>query len=64
MNSDGRLFNIKRDAITTEQQRIHHIWIRPQTTSAKLAGQIRQQELSREYRASELLCRPKLIMNY
>ncbi len=54
-----RTFNIKRDAISAEQERIHHIWIRPHTASAELAGKISEQELSREYRASELLRRPE-----
>ncbi len=54
-----QLFNTKRETIHTEQNRIHHIWVRPQTPSAEIAAQISEQELSREYRASELLRRPE-----
>lgn len=52
-------FNQKREAITLEQQRIHNIWIRPQTESAKIVGKISEQPIAREYRASELLRRPE-----
>lgn len=54
-----QIFNNKREAISAEQNRIHHIWIRPQTQSADIAAQISEQPLSREYRASELLRRPE-----
>lgn len=50
----------KREMIEKEKQRLHQLWVRPQTTVSAQIETYLQQSLTREYRASELLMRPEL----
>lgn len=49
----------KREAIEQEQQRLHHLWVRPQTSLGEKIEQLFQQPLLREYRITDLLRRPE-----
>lgn len=53
-------FELKREAIQTETQRLHATWVRPHTAAAKQIEAKLEQPLAREYRLSELLRRPDL----
>lgn len=53
-------FEIRRMAITNEQQRLHATWVRPDTDTGKAVAALLQQPLPREYRLEELLRRPDL----
>lgn len=54
----------KRDAILVEQERLHHLWVRPNTPEGDIIAQQYGEELSREYRATELLRRPELSYDH
>lgn len=57
-DTQWRQFEIKREAITRERQRLHETWIRPDyATDAHASLGV---ELSREYRAVDLLKRPEV----
>ncbi|TAK76855.1 MAG: tRNA uridine-5-carboxymethylaminomethyl(34) synthesis enzyme MnmG, partial [Gammaproteobacteria bacterium] len=53
-------FEQKQSAITAETERLHALFVRPDTEAAKKITQLTGQSLTREYRASELLRRPNL----
>jgi len=52
-------FSAKHEALAQEQQRLHNIWVRPQTAMGEAATQLLQQPLVREYRVTDLLRRPQ-----
>jgi tRNA uridine 5-carboxymethylaminomethyl modification enzyme len=54
------IFNLKRDAIAREQQRLHEMFVRPGEAAAEAVTQATGAELSREARLSELLRRPNI----
>lgn len=53
-------FETKQQTIAKEQQRIHSLWIRPETEASKALEQWISAPLAREFRISELLRRPEL----
>ena len=53
-------FSEKREAIHREQQRLHELWIRPDTPSARHLAMRHGEVLSKEQRAADLLRRPAL----
>lgn len=53
-----RAFNVKREAIEREQQRLREVWLRPGMIDAATATALLGAPLSREYRLDELLRRP------
>jgi len=53
-------FSKKQEQFILEQQRLRDVWIRPQTPAAKIAEQLWNMPLMREYRASDLLTRPEI----
>jgi len=53
-------FSEKREAITRESQRLHDIWVRPQTSVCMAIEKLLNQSITREYRLLELLRRPEL----
>lgn len=55
-----RAFNEKREAIASEQERLHNLWLSPNTEPGRHLEQLTGITLSREYRALELLRRPEL----
>lgn len=55
-----RAFEMKREAIEREQQRLRGLWIRPGSAAAAEAEARLEVPLSREIRASELLLRPNM----
>jgi len=55
-----RAFEIKREAIARERQRLRDTWVRPELVDQGVAAQILGEPLKREARASELLARPNL----
>lgn len=54
------IFNKKREAIAQETQRLHNLWVRPQTAACDAFEKLSQQPLLREYRLLELLRRPEI----
>jgi tRNA uridine 5-carboxymethylaminomethyl modification enzyme len=50
----------KREAIHREQQRLHDLWIRPDTPSARQLAMRHGEVLNKEQRAADLLRRPAL----
>ncbi|MDF2867865.1 MAG: mnmG [Gammaproteobacteria bacterium] len=59
-DSRWQAFAIKQEAVTKEQQRIHALWVRPNTETSRGLEQWLTSPLSREFRVSELLRRPEL----
>jgi tRNA uridine 5-carboxymethylaminomethyl modification enzyme len=59
---DGRwqAFERKREAIATEQQRLHGIWLHPDTTAAEQITAATGTSISREVRAIDLLARQEV----
>lgn len=55
-----RAFAIKQAAITEEQQRIHSLWVRPDSEDSQALQKWLSNPIQREYRVSELLRRPEL----
>ncbi|MEZ5534721.1 MAG: tRNA uridine-5-carboxymethylaminomethyl(34) synthesis enzyme MnmG [Thiolinea sp.] len=55
-----RQFSEKREAIEREQQRLHETFLHPKTISAEDSQRVFGDQLSREYRLSELLRRPQV----
>ncbi len=55
-----RAFNIKRDAIETESQRLRSTWVQPGSAAAKKVDSLSDNPISREYSLYELLKRPEL----
>jgi tRNA uridine 5-carboxymethylaminomethyl modification enzyme len=55
-----RAFNLRREAIEQEQQRLHTHWVRPATVAGESLARQLDKPLSREQRASELLRRPEI----
>ena len=53
-------FSEKREAIHREQQRLHELWIRPDTASARQLAMRHGELLNKEQRAADLLRRPAL----
>lgn len=53
-------FAEKRNAIEVEQQRLHNLWVRPQTALCEATEKLLQQPIGREYRVLELLRRPEV----
>jgi tRNA uridine 5-carboxymethylaminomethyl modification enzyme len=53
-------FERKQEAIEREQQRLHDTWIRPAEADPTAVAEVLDGSLSREFRASELLRRPKV----
>jgi tRNA uridine 5-carboxymethylaminomethyl modification enzyme len=54
------LFEKKRLAIQSELERIHSLWVRPETEMAKTVEELLKQSITREYRAEDLLRRPEV----
>ncbi|MFO1372825.1 MAG: FAD-dependent oxidoreductase [Candidatus Competibacteraceae bacterium] len=54
-------FEIKREAIERESQRLRELWVRPSQVAEADAQQVLQGPLTRESRALELLCRPEVV---
>jgi tRNA uridine 5-carboxymethylaminomethyl modification enzyme len=57
-DADWQRFNEKREAITAEQQRLRETLVHPYTELAAAVASLLEQPLTREQRASDLLCRP------
>ena len=55
-----RQFELKRDTIQMERQRLHATLVRPDSDAGRQIGEQLNQPLSKEYRLLELLCRPEL----
>jgi len=53
-------FEIKREAIAKETQRLKDFWVRPGTEAASRLEQLTQKAPEREYRALDLLRRPEI----
>jgi len=53
-------FNNKQEAIATEQQRLHDIWVRPGTQTGADVEALMGKALKNENRASDLLKRPEV----
>lgn len=51
-------FDVKREAVEQEGQRLHNIWLRPADVSSEQAETVLGQALSKEARLAELLRRP------
>lgn len=58
--SRWRAFCEKREAVEQETQRLHHLWVRPETKAAEQFSAMFNQTLEREYNAWELLRRPEV----
>jgi len=55
-----RAFNIKRDAIEAECQRLRSTWVQPGSAAAQKINSLSDNPVSREYSLYELLKRPEL----
>jgi tRNA uridine 5-carboxymethylaminomethyl modification enzyme len=55
-----RRFGVRRAAIEQEQQRLRSVCVRPNSAQAEALSALLEKPLQREWRASELLCRPEL----
>lgn len=55
-----RAFNIKRDAIEAECQRLRSTWVQPGSVAAQKINSLSDNPVSREYSLYELLKRPEL----
>ncbi len=55
-----RVFNTKRDAIEAERNRLHHIWVAPDTALGRAVSQSCGVPINKEARALDLLRRPEL----
>jgi tRNA uridine 5-carboxymethylaminomethyl modification enzyme len=55
-----RAFEIKREAIEQESQRLRALWVRPSALAENAAQRVLQGVLARESRAAELLRRPEV----
>jgi tRNA uridine 5-carboxymethylaminomethyl modification enzyme len=55
-----RLFEVKREAIERERQRLRELWIRPETVDQTLAAAVLGEPLRRETRALDVLARPNV----
>jgi len=53
-------FSEKREAIVKEQQRLHGLWVRPDTMASRQLAMRHGEVLNNEQRAAELLRRPAL----
>jgi tRNA uridine 5-carboxymethylaminomethyl modification enzyme len=53
-------FNLKRDKIAAESERLKQVWLRPETTSQPTIIQAIGKEIEREYNLYELLRRPNV----
>jgi len=53
-------FEVKRQAIESETQRLHNTWVRPEHTTPAQTSQVLGQELSREANLLDLLRRPNV----
>ena len=53
-------FSEKREAIQQEQQRLHMLWVRPETPASRQLAMRHGEVLNNEQRAAELLRRPAL----
>ena len=53
-----RSFNLKREAIALEQERLRNTWVNPRNLSADDANSVLGQQIEREYSLHELLRRP------
>jgi tRNA uridine 5-carboxymethylaminomethyl modification enzyme len=53
-------FSEKREAIQQEQQRLHRLWVRPETPASRQLATRHGEVLSNEHRAADLLRRPAL----
>lgn len=54
-------FNLKRDAVSRETQRLRARWVRPQTVPAPDAERLLGKTLEREYNFADLLKRPGVV---
>lgn len=55
-----RVFSLKQEAIEREKDRLHNIWIRPNTPEGKALSVLTKQPREREYRVLELLRWPEI----
>ena len=53
-------FNQKRDAVTTEIERLKNTWISPRVIAREKAAEILGKEIEREYSLSDILKRPNM----
>ena len=55
-----RVFNVKKEAVTNEQQRLSALTVQPETEVGKAISSLLEKPLSRDYKASDILRRPEV----